>query len=347
MTNKKVVSAGQNSLHKTIDLGEWASQELTAFLPDVLSHFLLTLKSAHTRRNYLRDIQEFIAFTRELGLTIQYIYEITEKTVLLWNQSLLKQHSQYSGSRTRVIQSSIARKLCALSSLLNFAKKRKLIDSNCVELIPRPKIKRESKTNAMTADELKKILAVAETDAKNFYGVNTLKYRSARLKYAVLFTLFSVGMRVDELCELRIGDLEETQQFFRLHMTAKGGEAHSPIIHENTAKVLKEYIAEIRLNTVPENLLFVRAHKTKIETKLTQVAVYGMITELAKRAEIDKKVSPHSCRATLATLLHHNGVPIGQIQDLLNHKQITTTAIYIKKANEVAEAAATKIDILK
>lgn len=346
--NRSVVTSQSNQLTTPLSAGEWAQRELTDFLPDVVAHFLLSLRSDHTRRNYGRDLQEFIDFLRtQLGINVQSVKDITEKMVMLWNQQLNNQHSQYAGSRARVVQSSVARKLCSLSSLLNFAKKRRLIELNCMDLLARPKIKRESKTNALTSDELKTILSLAESDATINKDVSLLKYRSAKLRYAVLYTLLSVGMRVDELCELRIGDFEQTPQFTRLHMTAKGGETHSPIIHDNTVAVIKAYISEFRTHASSQDLLFVRAHRTKIESKLSQVAIYEMITDLSQRAGIEKKVSPHSCRATLATLLHHNGVPIGQIQDLLNHKQITTTAIYIKKANEIAEAAATKIDILK
>ena len=70
-----------------------------------------------------------------------------------------------------------------------------------------------------------------------------------------------------------------------------------------------------------------------------------MVIESAKKAGIEKKVSTHSCRATLATLLHNQGTPIGQIQTLLNHKDITTTSIYIKKANEIEESAAMKLNL--
>ena len=107
------------------------------------------------------------------------------------------------------------------------------------------------------------------------------------------------------------------------------------------------FIAEFRQGVRPDAFLFLRAQQVRAETKLTQTAVYEMITSIAKDVGIEKRVSPHSCRATLATLLHNGGVPIGHIQELLNHKQITTTAIYIKKADELSEAAATKIDILR
>ena len=340
------ITAHATELLDARDLGRWSQSETTTLFADVLAHFLLSCRSPHTRRNYGRDIREFYEFAKSVGAHVEHIADVTEKLALLWEKQLTDQHSKYLGSRRRVVQTSIARKLSALSSLLTFAQKRKLLDRNCMENLSRPRIKRESKTNAFTADEVKQVLARAELELSNCDPKDQRGRASKKLRYVVLYTLFSVGMRVDELCELRIGDLEVTPTFTRLHMTSKGGETHSPIIHERTLRYLQEYISEFRAGKSNENLLFVRAQKVSSEVKLTQGAVYGMITELARAAGISKKVSPHSCRATLATLLHHRGIPIGQIQELLGHKQITTTAIYIKKANELSEAAATKIDIL-
>lgn len=341
----KLQNKNSNLPRYKLNLGAWSQQETSTVFADVLAHFLLSLQSDHTRKNYSRDIEEFYMFCRELGIEPQHITDITEKTILLWHKNLNERHTQYVESRRRTVQSTIARKLSSVSSLLTFAFKRGLLQKNVALHVTRPKVKRESKTNALTADETKLLLRTALDQATNA-DPQTRQYKSNKLRYAVLYTLFSVGMRVDELCELRIADLEVTPQFARLHMTAKGGETHSPIIHEKSLGVLQNYIEEFRKNISTQDYLFVRVQNVKTQSKLTQAAVYLMISELGKLAGINKRISPHSCRATLATLLHNKGVPIAQIQDLLNHKQITTTAIYIKKAQELDEAAATKIDIL-
>lgn len=329
-----------------IDSGEWARRDTSTALPDVFAHFLLTQSSDHTRRNYTLDIRDFLDFCHQLGAIPAYISEVTEKLILLWREDLEHRHVRHQGARRRVVQTSVARKLSALSSLLDFAVKRKLIETNPARLIRRPRVTRESRTNALTSDEVVALLNQLDEDVTAASGdPHSLNYRSARLRQAVLYTLLSVGMRVDELCELRIADFEKTSAFARLHMTAKGNQEHAPIIHTRTAQILDEYIGEFRTQSCGEDHLFMRAQQVKKTTKLTQPAVYTMLNETARRAGIDKRLSPHSCRATLATLLHNAGVPIGQIQDLLNHKQITTTAIYIKKAQEISESAATKIDI--
>jgi hypothetical protein len=112
----------------------------------------------------------------------------------------------------------------------------------------------------------------------------------------------------------------------------------------NNPTIIK-YIQELRPNAKEDDYLFIRVQNVKNNTKLTQPAIYKMVIESAKKAGIEKKVSTHSCRATLATLLHNQGTPIGQIQTLLNHKDITTTSIYIKKANEIEESAAMKLNL--
>jgi integrase/recombinase XerD len=337
----------QNSLASPMpDLSDWVKRNTTSALSDLVSHFLLSCRSTHTRRAYALDIRGFLEFSERIGVTVRDALDITEKLALLWNEDLREKHSRYQGSRRRVVQTSVARHLSALSSLLDFAVKRGLIEKNCLKLITRPKIKRESKTNALTPEELKLILAaaleeVATAESEN----NQKKYRKARLEYALLYTLLSVGMRVDELCELRLGDFEQTPQFSRLHMTSKGGETHSPIIHDNTAKIIREYVKEFRSDALEGDFLFSPKGRGPFSKKITQPTVYKIIQRLTKATGISKHLSPHSCRATLATILHNKGVPIGQIQELLNHKQITTTAIYIKKSQELKESAATKIDI--
>jgi integrase/recombinase XerD len=165
-------------------------------------------------------------------------------------------------------------------------------------------------------------------------------------------------MRVEELCSLKIKDLEPLQDDnWRLHMIAKGLETHAPIIHRKTAHLLKDYIQQFRSFAQKDDFLFVssalkemdpavKPRDDRASTPLHRTSVFHMIKICAKEAGIEKNISPHSCRATLATLLHQNGVPIAQIQSLLNHKQMTTTSIYIKKSDELAQAAATKIDLL-
>jgi integrase/recombinase XerD len=162
----------------------------------------------------------------------------------------------------------------------------------------------------------------------------------------VLFTLLTVGLRVQELCLLKMNSLEQVGEHWRLHVVAKGNEQHSPLIHKVTAQVLQDYKEEFRSGARLQDPLFVRVQKTAVPTLLNRSSVFDMVKVVVKESGVLKHLSPHACRATVATLLHGQGVPIMHIQQLLNHKHITTTSLYVKKADELGEAATQKIQFL-
>ncbi|RDB36191.1 MAG: hypothetical protein DCC88_06320 [Spirobacillus cienkowskii] len=319
-------------------LAQWTQTPLSENITDIIIHFIMSFSSFHTRRSYFNDLKDFINFTEKNNTSIKIISEISEKILISWNQ--------YLNHETELTQKSIRRKLNTMSSLFEFCKQRKLIDFNPMTFIKKPKYNEESKTNAFTLDEVKQILNYLKEKCdlnKHNYKSN-LNYKKYLLKYTVIHTLFAVGMRVNELCELKIKDIEFSSNFCKLHMIAKGKKEHSPVINPKTALLLKEYLSTNRNNANENEFLFVQARNVQKKNKLTQVAIYYMITNTAKELGINKKVSPHSCRATLATILHNQGVPLIEIQNLLNHKDIATTSIYIKKANEIEESAALKLN---
>jgi integrase/recombinase XerD len=319
-------------------LGQWAQQKSSLHLSDVMVHFLLNFESLHTRRSYLFDIKEFLNFHYNLGRPFQYINEIKEEQIIQWRQFL--------NSKNILTQISIRRKLNSISSLMEFCKRRKLIESNPLQFMKRPKKKDESKTNIFTLEEVKKILHSLK-EQKDLTRKNDRLEQSLLLTYTVILTLFSVGMRVNELCQLKVKDIEFGKNFTRIRLRTKGNKVHTPIIHEKTALAFKEYLSQAKPFAQADDFVFTRSQNIKEEKPLSQKAVYNMIILCAKQAGISKKVSPHSCRASLATLLHNQGVPIGHIQSLLHHKDIKTTSIYIKKAHEHEESAATQLHIAK
>lgn len=308
-------------------------------LPHLLDSFFSTFKSIHTQKSYERDLKDFFLFCQEdIDLVITNPNQITEKLVFVW-QKKLSQHSNATA----------ARKLASLSSFLEFLRKQKKISFNFMKDMNRPQVEKTGKTNILTRDELDQILDCALKNALFYQEKKEHLYALWTLRYTVLYTLFSVGMRVEELCSLKINSLEHLHDdHWRLHMIAKGFEPHAPIIHSKTARILKHYIQQFRSFADKNDFLFV-ASTSKLESgqnPLHRTSVFHMIKVCAKEAGLSKNISPHSCRATLATLLHQNGVPIAHIQNLLNHKQMTTTSIYIKKSDELAHAAATKIDLI-
>jgi len=310
-------------------------------MQNLLATFVTSFQSENTRKAYFADVKEFFLFCeKDLQLIIERPDQITERLVLVWQKKC-----------TQLPNATVARKMATLSSFLEFLKNKKHISKNFMKKMKRRRVEKDGKTNILTADELEKILGTTFQNTLLYKDSHPRLYQLWHLRFAVLHTLFSVGMRVEELCSLKIKSLEDLgNDIWRLHMIVKGHETHAPIVHKNTAHILREHIELFRYFSQKDDPLFVRAQKriaTNKETPLHRSSVFHMIRLCAKEAGIVKKISPHSARATLATLLHRQGVPIGQIQSLLNHKQMTTTGIYIKKSDEIAQAAAMKIDFLE
>lgn len=318
--------------YSSVDSDEYIGKDIHS----LIHWFIQSFQSENTKLSYSKDLEEFFLFSyRVLKIKIINLKQITERLVILWKESL----KLYSIA-------SISRKISVLSSFLTYSKKRGLIDTNIVEFIKKPKSNKISKTNALNNEEIFTIIEFAKKQFQIIKSKENRSYRVWRLRYTVLYVLFTVGLRVEELCGLKIKDFENTDHFSRLHLKTKGNLVHSPIIHSNTAKVLLDYKNEFRFDATPDEYFFIRVQLCKNITKLNRSSIFDMVKITVKESRILKEISPHSFRATLATQLHLQGIPIVQIQNLLNHKLTATTSIYIKKSSEIQEAASQKIKFL-
>ncbi len=342
------------ALSTNIDaVAAWAGQPLTDDILNVLTHFLLTKPSHHTRMAYARDLLEFLRFAEDSGWSCKKVMQVSEKQVLLWKDHLTQKHSRFEDSRRRVVNSSVARKLCTLASFFDFALKRKLIGESPLQHMVRPKVRRMSHATVLSDEELRLVLKCSRERLEDALQSGSQKQKEnvkelqrARLEWCLLTLLFTVGMRVSELCQLKLNDLTLEGDILRLHLLAKGGVPHSPLIHTETARVLMDYIRTERCAAHSQAPLFPagRSNSGVVgEQHIHRSTVFRIVREAAARAGIKRAFSPHGCRATLATQLHLNAVPVVEIQRLLNHAQVTTTQLYLHRVDEVQEAAALQL----
>ena len=338
---------------KSFDVAAWAKRPLTSAVLDVLTHFLVTQTSNHTRQAYARDIIEFLQFCKSINTPIQRIDDIKEKHILFWKDNLIQKHARFEESRRRVASSSVARKLCTLSSFCEFSIKRKLIEDNPLKLITRPRVRRQSHATVLNDTELKLVLNHSRrrledslSQLSNSTEDGKDNHRKARVEWCILVMLFTIGMRVSELCQMKMNDVIWEGDLIRLHLLAKGGRQHNPLIHPESASVLLEYIRVMRAGALPDSPLFPAARKSADSNSITHIhrsTVFRIVREAAARAGVTRSFSPHGCRATLATQLHLNEVPVVEIQGLLNHAQVTTTQLYLHRVDELKESAALKL----
>ena len=144
--------------------------------------------------------------------------------------------------------------------------------------------------------------------------------------------LYGCGLRVSELIDLKISNINFKELYLKFE--GKGDKTRYVPLAKFTAKLIKEYISEVRskykINKKCEDILFLNSRGSA----MSRVIVFIIIKELTEKAGINKKISPHTFRHSFATHLLQNGADLRYIQEMLGHSSITTTEIYTHLKNE-------------
>ena len=143
----------------------------------------------------------------------------------------------------------------------------------------------------------------------------------------IIQLLYATGLRVSELCNLNVDDIEEEKIFVHL---GKGSKDRVVFMDENTKKLLEEYI---RNRKGEEKALILNKNGKRI----SQRSIQNIIKKYAKKAKINKKITPHTLRHTFATHMLQNDADIVVIKDLLGHSNLSTTQIYTHVTNKYKE----------
>lgn len=201
--------------------------------------------------------------------------------------------------------------LIAIRNFLKFLKNEGLnvLDYSLIEL---PKTKRRE-IEILTEKELNKFLDSVNLSKQNL--------KSLRDK-AILECLFSTGLRVSELCSLNKDiDLEKKE----ITIKGKGEQLRLVFLSQRAVYWLKKYLQMRNDNFSP---LFISLSRNSWGKRLTPRAIQKIIKHYAQKVGLTKNIHPHSLRHQLATTLITKGVDIRLIQELLGHKNISTTQIY-------------------
>lgn len=143
---------------------------------------------------------------------------------------------------------------------------------------------------------------------------------------AMAETLYSAGLRVSELVNLKISNIYDDIGFLRI--LGKGNKERLTPIGKSALKFIKSYQYEVRnhvhIKPGHEDYLFLN----KLGNRISRVSIFTLIKNLALRAGIRKKISPHTFRHSFATHLIEGGADLRAVQEMLGHESITTTEIY-------------------
>ena len=182
------------------------------------------------------------------------------------------------------------------------------------ELLDQPKVGRK----------LPEVLTIEEID-RLIDALDMSKNESHRNK-AIIETLYSCGLRVSELVNLRFSDLFFEEGFIRV--IGKGNKERLVPVSASVEKEISIYNDHIRrhqnIKKGDENVVFLNRRGGK----LTRVMIFTIIKDLAERISLQKTISPHTFRHSFATHLLEGGANLRAIQEMLGHESITTTEIY-------------------
>ena len=255
----------------------------------------------NTVEAYIGDVNKLLAFTgdtdRLLAVTLDDLREFL---------AAMADVGVNARSQARIISS--------LRSFYGFLKLDGYIAQDPTELLRSPKI----------GVRLPDVLTLQEID--DLINAIDLATAEGQRNRAIIEVLYSCGLRVSELCSLRLSDLYLREQFIRV--TGKGGKQRLVPISSRAIAELEAYFVD--RNRIPikrgyEDFVFI---SERLKKPLSRITVFHHIKELVALVGIKKNVSPHTFRHSFATHLLEGGANLRVIQLMLGHESISTTEIY-------------------
>lgn len=258
--------------------------------------------SENTVQAYLTDLDKLMAY-----LTLEGI-DYTEVTL---------EHLEHFSAGLHDIgihPRSQARILSGIRSFYQFLLLEDYIEQDPCELLESPQI----------GKHLPDVLTVEEIDA--LIGQIDRSTREGQRNCAILEMLYSCGLRVSELCNLKISDLYLNEGFIKVE--GKGNKQRLVPISPRAVSELKNYFLDREQGLIKpgyEDFVFI----SRFGKNISRIMVFHIIKELAAAIGLKKSISPHTFRHSFATHLLEGGANLRAIQCMLGHESIGTTEIYM------------------
>lgn len=252
---------------------------------------------------YMSDIGKLQRFAVEKGKTLLTLeqYDIEEFVSEL--------------SDLGIEASSQKRILVGARSFYKFALLDRLAENDPTELIESPKLG-EHLPVVLSVDEVDRIISAADPSTCD-----------GQRNRAILETLYSCGLRVSELIELRLSNIYEEEGY--ISVFGKGRKQRIVPIAESALREIRNSLAfryELDVKHGFEDYVFLN----RFGRKLSRIMVFNIVKRYCAEAGVTKEISPHTFRHTFATHLLEGGANLRAIQMMLGHEQISTTEIYTK-----------------
>ena len=256
----------------------------------------------NTIQSYLRDINKLADYCNQ--------FKIDEKNVKVNDIRNFINHL----NNDQISARSQARIISGIKAFYKYLILEDYIKDDPTLLIENPKI----------GLKLPEVLSVNEIEII-ISSIDLSKKHGQRNK-AIIETLYSCGLRVTELINLKISNINFKEEYIKV--IGKGNKERFTPIGSNALKYIQIYVNEVRIhqkiNKGHEDIVFLNNRGSK----LSRVMIFTLIKNTLEKCGIKKKVSPHTFRHSFATHLIEGGADLRAVQEMLGHESITTTEIY-------------------
>ncbi|WP_026675051.1 site-specific tyrosine recombinase XerD [Alkalihalobacterium bogoriense] len=259
--------------------------------------------SDNTVQSYKRDLTQYHLYVNEVE-QISHVNDI-DRSIILNYLYFLKDKGR--------ADTTIARTIASIRAFHQFLLREKAADQDPSVHIEIPK----------TTKRLPKVLSHSEVEAL-LEAPNGNDDFSIRNK-AMLELLYATGMRVSELCQLELKDVHISMGFIRC--IGKGNKERIIPLGSHATKSMNDYLEHSRPTMLKKN----SHHKVFVNhtgKPLSRQGFWKILKILAKKAKIEKELTPHTLRHSFATHLLENGADLRAVQEMLGHADISTTQIY-------------------
>lgn len=279
-----------------------------------VSEFLYNFTSKYTRAAYKCDLDTYFSFWNTKGVVFSDPAQIDLKHLMVYREFLSSTYAPKT----------VSRKLAALKSLLNFFVDRGVIEHNPALTLKVKNSAVQNPTEAFSDSEVALMLGAANRET--FSGNNHAM---------ILYLLFYLGLRRSELVNLRLSDVYSVSNYLVLRVEGKGGKvrelplpASFPEFFETFRLTYKRLSGKI----IEHDDFLIQSSQVEKNSKPMNVSsVFRVVKKYAAEVGISKRVSPHSCRATLITKALEEGAIMTEVADMAGHSDISTTQIYWKR----------------
>ncbi len=267
--------------------------------------------SENTVKAYIKDIRRFF----------EYIQKPPKDIVRSDVEKFVKSLSKGEITGGEVTETTISRYISSLKTIFDYLQLIGVINENPTERVRHPRLRKKI-PSFLTVEEVKAMINTFDEEKE-------LKYKT------IISVLYFCGLRVSELCNLRVEDVSFYPPYIKVVM-GKGNKDRLVPISDSIIPLLEKYVERYK-----PKVYFIESRGKSIHP----ATVFRIVKRAAQRAGITKKIHPHTLRHSFATHLIMNNVNVKIVQELLGHANLSTTSIYLHVADKEKFDAVKKLVI--